>query len=148
MDELDRKILNLLQTEFPVASEPFRIVGERLGLSGEEVVARVRRLRERGIIRRIGATFDPRRLGYASTLCAAKVPEDLVGRFVETVNACPGVTHNYRRDHAYNIWFTLIAESEEALERTLAEIAAKTGVRDILSMKAARTFKIDASFKL
>jgi DNA-binding Lrp family transcriptional regulator len=148
MDEMDKKILNLLQTEFPVASEPFRIVGEKVGLSGEEVISRVRKMKEHGIIRRIGATFDPQKLGYASTLCAARVPEERVNHFVETVNAYPGVTHNYRRNHEYNIWFTFIAEDEKTLKKLLEEIAVKTGIRDILSMKSVRTFKIDASFKL
>ena len=83
--------------------------------------------KEEGIIRRIGAVFDLRRLGFASTLCAARVPEDQdQGIRGKIVNACPGVTHNYRRDDQYNIWFTLIAPGEEELAaETLAEIKSK-----------------------
>jgi DNA-binding Lrp family transcriptional regulator len=148
MDETDRKILNILQTRFPLVPEPFDAVGEELGLSGGEIIERVRRLKDEGVIRRIGAVFDSRKLGYASTLCAAKVPEEKMQAFVETVNGYPGVTHNYRRGHEYNVWFTFIAPDAEALEGALAEIRRKTGVEDVISMPAVRTFKINATFEL
>jgi DNA-binding Lrp family transcriptional regulator len=148
MDDLDKKILNFIQTKFPVAPEPYRLIGEKIGLSEDEVIERIRKMKEDGIIRRIGAVFDSGKLGFVSTLCAARVPEKEVKRFVDVVNTCPGVTHNYRRNHEYNIWFTFIAPDEETQQRALAEIAEKTGVRDILSMKAVRTFKINASFEL
>jgi DNA-binding Lrp family transcriptional regulator len=148
MDVIDRKILNLIQKEFPVVEEPFKVIGALAGISGEEALERVRRLKEAGIIRRIGAVFEPKKLGYVSTLCAARVPEERVKGFVETVNAFPGVTHNYRRSHAYNIWFTFIAPSEEALEQALKEIREKTGITDILSLRAVRTFKVNAAFEL
>ncbi len=148
MDEKDRKILNILQTRFPLVPEPFDAVGEELGLTGDEVIERVRKLEDEGIIRRIGAVFDSRRLGYASTLCAAKVPEEKMRHFVEVVNGYPGVTHNYRRGHEYNVWFTFIAPDKETLERSLAEIRSRTGVEDVISMPAVRTFKINASFEL
>lgn len=148
MDETDRKILNILQTRFPLVPEPFDVVGADLGLSGEEVIERVRRLKREGIIRRIGAVFDSRALGYASTLCAARVPQEKIKSFVEIVNSYPGVTHNYRRSHEYNIWFTFIAPDREALASALDEIRRRTGIADLLSMPAVRTFKIDASFEL
>ena len=148
MDENDRKILNILQTRFPLVPEPFDAVGEELGLTGDEVNERVRKLEDEGIIRRIGAVFDSRRLGYASTLCAAKVPEEKMRHFVEVVNGYPGVTHNYRRGHEYNVWFTFIAPDKETLERSLAEIRSRTGVEDVISMPAVKTFKINASFEL
>ena len=148
MDEKDRKILNILQTRFPLVPEPFDAVGEELGLTGDEVIARVRRLKAEGVIRRIGAVFDSRKLGYASTLCAAKVPEEKMRSFVEVVNGYPGVTHNYRRGHEYNVWFTFIAPDPESLERDLAEIRRRTGVKDVISMPAVKTFKINATFEL
>jgi DNA-binding Lrp family transcriptional regulator len=148
MDAIDKKILNLIQKEFPVVAEPFKAIGERVGISEGEALKRVRRLREEGIIRRIGAVFDPKKLGYVSTLCAARVPEGKIKAFVETVNAFPGVTHNYRRNHEYNIWFTFIAPSPTELEKAIAEIKEKTGVADVLSMRAVRTFKVDATFEL
>lgn len=148
MDKTDRKILNIIQTEFPVEKEPFRYLGEAIGISEDEVLDRVKQLKERGIIRRIGAVFDTGRMGFASTLCAARVPEEKVEEFVDAVNAYTGVTHNYRRSHDYNVWFTFIAPSAEEIERSLDEIREQTGIADILNMPVRRKFKIDASFDL
>ena len=148
MDDIDRRLLNLIQEDFPLTGEPFAEVGRRLGIGGAEVLERIGRLKEEGIIRRIGAVFDLRQLGFASTLCAARVPEEKIREFVKVVNACPGVTHNYRRDDEYNIWFTLIAPGEEELAETLAGIKEKTGIDDILSLRASRTFKINARFEM
>jgi DNA-binding Lrp family transcriptional regulator len=146
MDEIDHKILNLIQGIFPVDPEPYRIIGEQAGITEDEAFERIGKLRESGIIRRIGAVFDPKKMGFTSTLCAARVPETKLAAFVEAVNAYPGVTHNYRRNHDYNVWFTFIAETEEALNLFLSEIREKTGITDILSLRAVRTFKINASF--
>lgn len=148
MDAIDKKILNLIQKEFPVVTEPFKVIGALAGVSEDEALERVWRLKEAGIIRRIGAVFDPRKLGYVSTLCAARVAAENVAAFAETVNAYPGVTHNYRRNHEYNIWFTFIAPSEDILERSLAEIRERTGITDLLSLRAVRTYKVDATFEL
>jgi DNA-binding Lrp family transcriptional regulator len=148
MDAIDKKILNIIQTRFPIEPEPYKVVGERIGLSEDEVLARVKKLKEKGIIRRIGAVFDLGKLGFASTLCAARVPEGKIKIFVDTVNAYPGVTHNYRRKHEYNIWFTFIAPTMDDIETALREISDKTGITDILNMPAKRKFKIDASFDL
>ena len=148
MDTIDKKILNIIQKEFPIAPEPFKALAGMVGITDDEALARVKKLKEDGIIRRIGAVFDPKKLGFSSTLCAARVPPDKVKNFAATINAYPGVTHNYRRDHAYNVWFTFIAPSEEAITEAIAEIKAKTGISDIITMKAVRTFKIDARFKL
>jgi siroheme decarboxylase len=147
MDQKDRAILNILQKDFPLEAEPFKAVGKEVGLPEGEVLRRVQRLREKGVIRRIGAVFNPGKLGFASTLCAARVPESKAAAFVAAVNACSGVTHHYRRDHEYNYWFTFIAPSNEALESALAEIREKTGV-EIRSLRATRTYKIDATFEL
>ncbi len=148
MDEIDKKILNILQKEFPLAEQPFAIVAELCGISEEETLARVQKMKEEGIIRRIGAVFDGATLGRVSTLCAARVPEDKIELFVKTVNANKNVTHNYRRDDEYNIWFTVSAASAEELESFLNNLKEKTGVTDILDMRAVRTFKINASFEL
>jgi len=148
MDKTDRKILNIIQTEFPVEKEPFKFLGEAIGIIEDEALDRGKKLKERGIIRRIGAVFDTGKMGFASTLCAARVSEEKVEEFVDIVNSCSGVTHNYRRSHEYNIWFTFIAPSEEEIERSLDEIREKTGVDDILNMPVRRKFKIDASFDL
>ena len=148
MDTIDKKILNIIQKEFPVVAEPFKVIAERVGITEDEALERISKLKKEGIIRRIGAVFDSRKMGFVSTLCAARVPEDTLKAFVEVVNSYAGVTHNYRRNHEYNVWFTFIAPDKEALEKSLAEIRDRTGVGDVISMPAVRTFKIDASFEL
>ena len=148
MDSIDKKILNIIQKNFPVVAEPFKAIAEKIGLNEDEVLRRIKNLKDEGIIRRIGAVFDTRKLGFVSTLCTARVPEEKLKAFVEVVNSYAGVTHNYRRSHEYNVWFTFIAPDKETLEEYLAEIRDRIGVTDIISMRAVRTFKIDATFEL
>jgi len=146
MDEKDKKLLNMIQENFPVITRPYLGIARALDMEEKEVIARIRKLKKGGIIRRIGAVFDLRKLGFKSTLCAARVPEDAVSSFVAVVNELPGVTHNYRRDDDYNIWFTLIAPDEEELLKTIERIKNRTGMKDILNLPASRTFKINARF--
>ncbi len=148
MDEIDKKILNILQKEFPLEEQPFLTVGQRCGISEEETIRRVQKMKDEGIIRRIGAVFDGTKLGRVSTLCAARVPEEKIERFVKIVNANKNVTHNYERSHDYNIWFTVSAVNTDELEKFLNKLKEITGVTDILDMRAVRTFKINASFDL
>jgi DNA-binding Lrp family transcriptional regulator len=148
MDDIDKKILNILQKEFPLEERPFLTVAGLCGISEDEAMSRIRKMKKEGIIRRIGAVFDGPKLGRVSTLCAARVPEGEIDFFVQTVNAGKGVTHNYRRDHEYNIWFTVSAPSAPELESFLKDLKEKTGVTDILDMRAVRRFKIDASFEM
>ena len=148
IDDIDRAVLNRIQSDFPITSRPYRTIAEDLGLSEAEVLKRVSRLKAIGIIRRIGGNFKPEKLGFVSTLCAAKVPEDKISQFAEVVNRYPGVTHNYRRENSFNIWFTFIAPSMEEINANLEQIAAETGVKDILNLPATRVFKIKAEFKV
>ncbi len=147
LDDLDRAILNEIQSSFPIVSRPYAEVGVRVGADEEQVLRRVRALMESGVIRRLGANFTSRKLGYTSTLCAARVPPESLTRFVEAVNRYPGVTHNYLRDHHFNVWFTLIAESPARLEQILAEISGASGV-EVLSLPAQEIFKIKVDFPL
>jgi len=148
LDDLDRAILNEIQSQFPIVSRPYAEVGERVGASEEEVVARVLAMADAGVIRRLGANFTSRKLGYTSTLVAARVAKDKLDHFVAVVNRYPGVTHNYLRRHRYNVWFTLIAESEERLQQILEEISRASGVSEILSLPAQEVFKIKVDFSL
>ena len=148
MDELDRRILNIIQTRFPVVAEPYAQIGREVGLEGEEVLARIERLKAAGIIRRIGAIFDAAKLGWVSALCAARVPPERLASFVAHINAHPGVTHNYRRDHAYNVWFTLTAPDEEALAVAVDKLRQQTEQDELLVLRAVRTFKINVNFPL
>ncbi len=146
MDADDRRLLNRIQSDFPVTAQPYRTIGQELGMSEAEVLARVRRLKADGLIRRIGGNFSPEKLGFVSTLCAARVPADEVDRFAEVVNRYPGVTHNYLRENSFNVWFTFIAPSMEAIEANLAAIRHATGVDGIMNLPATRVFKIRAKF--
>ena len=148
IDDVDKTILNRIQSDFPITSRPYRTIGNDLGLSEDEVLNRISRLKTDGIIRRIGGNFKPEKLGFVSTLCAAKVPEDKISQFAQVVNRYPGVTHNYRRENTYNIWFTFIAPSMDEINANLEQIAADTGVSDILNLPATHVFKIRAEFKV
>jgi DNA-binding Lrp family transcriptional regulator len=146
MDAIDKAILNRIQSDFPITSRPFLTIAEELKLTEDEVLERISRLKEMGIIRRIGGNFVPNKLGYVSTLCAAKVPEDQIELFAEIVNRYPGVTHNYLRENTFNVWFTFIAPSMKEIEQHIEEIARESGISEILNLPATKVFKIRAQF--
>ena len=147
MDDVDRRLLDSNQTDFPLSPRPYAVLGERTGIAEEEALRRVNALRAARIIRRMGANFQSARLGWVSTLCAAKVPEDRLEAFTAVVNACPGVTHNYLRAHAYNVWFTLISPSREQEAATLEAVERETGIA-VLNLPATRLFKIRVDFRM
>ncbi|GFH62824.1 MAG: alternative heme biosynthesis protein AhbA [Candidatus Desulfovibrio kirbyi] len=147
MDNVDRRILDIIQTDFPLSPRPYLELGDRLGIAEEECLERVRALRKTQIIRRLGANFHSAKLGFVSTLCAARVPNERLEDFVREVNAQPGVTHNYLREHDYNIWFTLIAPSRKKSDAVLADISERTGIR-ILNLPAEKIFKIRVDFRM
>lgn len=141
-------MLNRIQSDFPLVPRPFEAIGEDVGLEESQVLEVVTRLKKQGIIRRIGGNFVPHKLGYVSTLCAARVPEAQIDAFAAAVNRFRGVTHNYQRDGEYNVWFTFIAPSRQAIRDNLAHIASQTGVSDILNLPATDVFKIKAEFEV
>lgn len=147
LDSIDRRLLDIIQTDFPLAGRPYAVLGELAGITEDEAHARVTALRSNGIIRRLGANFQSSKLGFVSTLCAARVPREKMDDFIAKVNAVPGVTHNYERDHSYNIWFTLISPSSAEAAKTLAEISESTGIA-ILDLPATRFFKIRVDFRM
>lgn len=147
MDDLDRRILDIIQSNFPLVSRPYAAVGEELGLTEAEVLARVRALKGNGIIRRIGGNFQSGKLGWHSTLCAARVPEDKLDHFIATVNAYPGVTHNYLRDHSFNVWFTFIGPNRDAVRAALQKMREDTGI-DVLYLPMEKMYKIKVDFKM
>ena len=146
IDRKDRLILKEIQRNFPITHRPFLALAPRVGMREREVLERVQRLKEGGIIRRIGASFSARAVGFSSTLCAAKVPPEKVKEFVSVVNSYPGVTHNYEREGDFNLWFTLIAPSRKKIEEILAAISRRTGIRPILNLPATKTLKIAVDF--
>ena len=148
IDDTDRRILNRIQSKFPITLRPYKTIAEELGLGEDEVIRRISRLKDKDIIRRIGGNFVPEKVGFVSTLCAAKVPPEKIDRFAATVNRFPGVTHNYQRENEFNIWFTFIAPSMEKIEANLRQISRETGIKDIINLPATRVFKIKAKFKV
>jgi DNA-binding Lrp family transcriptional regulator len=148
MDEVDKKILNEIQSDFPVVSRPYYQVAKRLSLSEAQVIERIKALKGEGVIRRIGANFSSGRLGFTSILCAAKVRKEEMDHFVDVVNEYSGVTHNYLREHEYNIWFTFIARDMKYINHALRKISDATGVKDILNLPAIKTFKIKVDFEV
>lgn len=147
MDAIDTAILNIIQEKFPLVQRPFAEIGERVGISESECLERVKRLKEEGIIRRLGGVFDSPAMGMVSTLCAVVVPEEDVDRVAELVNAYPEVTHNYLRRHRFNMWFTITAAGEERKRQVIKEIENKSGY-PVYSMPVLKTFKIKAVFPI
>jgi DNA-binding Lrp family transcriptional regulator len=148
MDDIDKRILTTIQTDLPVEARPFDALAARLGLAPEDLVARVARLVADGTIRRLGPVFDSRRLGYVSTLVAGRIPPDRIEAVAAEVSRLPGVTHNYERQHALNLWFTLTAPSAAALDETLAALRRETGLREFHSLPALAVYKIRVHFDL
>jgi siroheme decarboxylase len=144
LDELDKRLLNLLQGSFPIAERPYAHVAELAGLPEDEVLGRTKRLVDERIIREITPIFDTRVLGYSSMLVAAKVDPENPWRAAKVINSHPGVSHNYLRDHDFNIWFTIATEpgSPLGLDGTLEVLTRLTGAESIRQLPTLRLFKI------
>jgi DNA-binding Lrp family transcriptional regulator len=144
LDDLDRRLLNLMQGSFPIAPRPYQHVAGAAGLAEEEVLARVRRLLDERIIRQVTPIFDTRALGYSSMLVAAKVDPENPWRSANVINAHPGVSHNYLRNHEFNIWFTIATEpgSPLGLEGTLDVLGKLAGAESIRQLPTLKLFKI------
>lgn len=148
MDEIDRKLLSLMQNEIPIDKRPFKILGEKLMLTENEVLKRVNRLKKDEIIRRVGGIFNSRKIGYTSTLCAAKVPENKIEEVAACINEYYEVTHNYIREDEYNMWFTVITHSEESLNNILQEIKDRTNLKEIISLPSIKLFKVKVALNI
>ena len=149
LDSVDKAILMILQRGIPVTSRPYLALAEEIGgVSEQEVIERITVLKENNIIRRMSGFFNSGKLGYVSALCAIKTPPDKLGEAAQAVNRYPGITHNYVREHEYNMWFTLIARDVETRERILDEIEAQPCVEKVLRLYTNRRYKINVTFDL
>jgi DNA-binding Lrp family transcriptional regulator len=148
MDERDKRLLNAMQAEIPLTPRPFEALGIPLNLSEGEVLARVEEQKRRGIVRQIGGIFDTRSLGYHSSLVAMRVPPERLESAAETVNGHPGVSHNYRRDHAFNLWFTIAAPPGGDLAWTVARLRELAGAESARLFPTLRLFKIGVRLDL
>ncbi len=144
LDDVDRRLLNLMQGSFPIAPRPYLHVAELGGLSEAEAMSRVRRLLEKRIIRQVTPIFDTRALGYSSMLVAAKVDPEHPHRAAAVINEHPGVSHNYLRNHEFNLWFTIATEpdSKLGLEGTLEVLAREAGAESVRQLPTLKLFKI------
>jgi siroheme decarboxylase len=144
LDEVDKRLLNLMQGQFAIASRPYQHVASKAELTEDEVMARVQRLLDERIIRQVTPIFDTRALGYSSMLVAAKVDPEHPWRAANVINAHPGVSHNYLRNHEFNIWFTIATEpdSKLGLEGTLQTLAREAGAESVRQLPTLKLFKI------
>ncbi|MET0615397.1 MAG: AsnC family transcriptional regulator [Thermoleophilaceae bacterium] len=144
LDELDKRLLNLLQGSFPIAERPYAHVAGLAGVPEEEVLRRTKRLVDERIIREVTPIFDTRVLGYSSMLVAARVDPENPWRAAKVINSHPGVSHNYLRDHDFNIWFTIATEpgSTLGLDGTLEVLQRLTGAESVRQLPTLRLFKI------
>jgi len=147
LGKLEQKVLEIIQQNFPIVSHPYEEIARQLGSTEDEVFNSVQSLCRKGVIRRLGGSFDSRKLGYKSTLVALSVPESRLDKVVAVVNNYPEVTHNYEREGTFNIWFTLIAQSDEAIDKIIEDMKSKTGV-PAMSLPATHIFKIKVDFDL
>ncbi|DAB40510.1 MAG TPA: AsnC family protein [Sulfurovum sp. UBA12169] len=141
---MQNELLYQMQNAFPLAQRPFKVLAEGFNATEEEVIGLVQNLKEQKIIRQTSAIFDTKRLGYASSLVAFKVPKDTIDKVSGLINAHPGVSHNYLRDHDYNMWFTLAVapDSKFGLEKTVQLLAEQAGVNDFIVLPTLKMFKI------
>jgi len=150
LDETDRRLMNLLQSRFPLEAEPYRLLAAEAELPPDEVMARTQRLLDERIIREITPIFDTRALGYASMLVAAKVDAANPHRAARIINSHPGVSHNYLRTHEFNLWFTIATppDSELGLDGTLEVLQRLTGAESIRQLPTLRLFKINMNLEM
>ncbi len=144
LDDLDRKLLNLMQGSFPIAPRPYEHVASLANVAEAEVMGRVQRLLDKRIIRQVTPIFDTRALGYSSMLVAAKVDPEHPHRAAQVINEHPGVSHNYLRNHEFNLWFTIATEpdSQLGLEGTLEVLAREAGAESVRQLPTLKLFKI------
>jgi siroheme decarboxylase len=142
LEDLDRELLNAVQWDFPLEARPYAALGERLGISEPEVRRRIARVKELGVLRQLSAIFDTRALGYSSALVAAKVEPDHVDAAAEIVSRHPGVSHNYKRNHAYNLWYTIAVPPGESLDEHIDALHRASGALVTRKLPTLKLYKI------
>ncbi|MDD1728872.1 MAG: Lrp/AsnC family transcriptional regulator [Methanospirillum sp.] len=151
IDQRDLLLLHALQEEFPLVHNPWENIGNQIGMSGEEVLKRITMMETTGTLRGISPTLESAKRGtIVSTLIALRVPEERISDIATVINGYREVSHNFRRDHEFNLWFTLAADSTTRLNEITLAILAETGVHpeDMLDLKTRKRFKIDVKFPL
>jgi len=150
MDELDCRILKALQNDFPLSERPYEILAHKLQIPCDQLWNRIQRLVAEGVIRRIGASLDSRKLGFCSTLAAVSCKADLVEQAAKIIGQFSEVTHSYLRNDNFNIWFTIIAADKERIEHILEQIRNSLSLEcsQVLNLPIKHLFKLNARFKV
>jgi DNA-binding Lrp family transcriptional regulator len=143
MDKVDERILKEIQHDFAIEERPYKVLSSKLGIEEKEIIRKVKRMRERGVIRRLGASVNSRKIGMVTTLIAMKVPPNELNRIAQIINKYKEVTHNYSREHEFNLWFTLTTKGEDELQWVIDKIKRETGIHQILNLPTIREFKTD-----
>lgn len=142
LDAVDKKLLNLMQAEVPLVARPYAVLAAKVGVNETALLERVARLKTEGVIRQIGAIFDTRRMGYQSSLVATRIPADRLEQGAALINQHPGVSHNYGRNHAYNLWYTIALPPRVSMEQTVRRLHELSGAEQTRLMPTLRLFKI------
>jgi len=142
LDRIDQELLNLVQVDFPVVPAPFAFLADALGVEQEDVIGRLDALKKNKIVRQVSAIFDTRALGYRSSLIATRAPADRVDEVADVISGHPGVSHNYRRDHEFNIWWTVAVPPKSSLEEHVDALHKLAGAEQTRLMQTIRMFKI------
>jgi DNA-binding Lrp family transcriptional regulator len=148
IDDIDKKLLSIIQWEFPLIREPFSLLGLNLDVSGGEIIRRIEGLKAAEIIRLIGPVLNPKRLGYRTTLAAARIPAQRLSIAGQVISGHPGVSHCYQRDHVFNLWFTLAVPVTAVLEDEVRKLGKQIRSTSILNLPAIKMFKIGAYFNI
>jgi DNA-binding Lrp family transcriptional regulator len=147
-DDVDKALLTEVQKAFPVVHRPFEQLGEKLGISEQECLERVGRLKETKVIRQLSAIFDTRALGYQSTLAAMRVAPERCDEAAEVVNRHPGVSHNYKRNDPFNIWFTVAVPPSDSLEQVVKILHTLAKAEETIILPTLRLYKIGVKLDL
>ncbi|MCL2358668.1 MAG: AsnC family transcriptional regulator [Nitrososphaerota archaeon] len=151
LDETDKKILQILQDDFPIVTQPWKEISCRLNLTEQEITNRINRLKQTGVVLRIGPIFDSAKIGLkASTLVALRVDAKRLEEVSQIINQHDNISHNYQRDNEYNVWFTLTAQDNTELNEVLEQIRQKINIpkQDLLNLPTRHIFKINVIFQL
>jgi siroheme decarboxylase len=145
LDKTDLLLLDASQGDFPLVSRPFAALGERIGISEDEVLSRLRRLLDEGGLSRFGPILRSENLGGDRTLAAMKVPPERFEEVAAIINGHEFVSHNYEREHEFNMWFVISSEDEADIERVIGEIEDATGL-DVINLPSLEEYKVDLRF--
>jgi len=142
IEDMDNEILNEIQWTFPLVPRPFDAIAEKFNISSEEVKSRLTQLKRKGVLRQLSAIFDTRKLGYTSSLVAMEIQDDKLEKVAQQINKHPGVSHNYKREHQFNLWFTLAVPPGSDLKSELDKFSKLDGIKKVRMLPTLQLFKI------